>query len=120
MAKDEFLEMERANILTALEDGSGVESAEVMVVSVDKEKNTIIVKSDFNQLMTFMYSAPDDMWLRVVPEGGAVACTRLEKIKPFEEPEVIPHAYPDPQVIIDEYSWLTSRKNSLRNFFTRG
>lgn len=35
--------------------------------------------SDDLGMLRFMYSAPDDMWLRVVPEGEAVECTRLVK-----------------------------------------
>lgn len=115
MAKDEFLEMEMVNIFTAL-DGGGMESSEGFVVQA--EENKVIVRSGSQQLLTFMYSAPDDMWLRVVPDGGSVACTRLEKIKPVER-TVMPSADKYAQVL-DNYAWLNTRKDSLRKFFARG
>lgn len=113
MAKDEFFNMEMVNIFTAL-DGGGVESVEGFVVQADK--NRVIARSGFQEYMTFMYSAPDDMWLRVVPEGGSVVCTRLEKIKSMEEPAVISRAYPNPPVIIDD-TGLAIRKALFQKLF---
>ena len=81
MANDQFLNKETVNIFTAL-DGGGMESAEGFVVQAEENKVRVIMRSGLHEYMTFMYSTPDDMWLRVVPDGRSVACTRLEKIVP--------------------------------------
>ena len=76
---DTFKVLENVHVFTALDDGE-VEKCEGFIAEV--YGNRMVVRASAQEYMTFMHSAPDDMWLRVVPDGGSVACTRLEKIVP--------------------------------------
>lgn len=69
---------ERVAVLTVDDDGETVaQYGKVKMIDDD----AIHVLCGYGlPLMRFMYSAPDDMWLRVVSEGEAVECTRLTKV----------------------------------------
>ena len=71
---------ERVVMFTA--DDEGNTAAEYGVVEmISEDPGTVYVRSVGQRavLRRFMYSAPDDMWLRVVAEGESVECTRLAK-----------------------------------------
>ena len=69
---------ERVAILTA--DADGETLARYGKVKLIAENAIYVLSGSGLPLLRFMYSAPDDMWLRVVPEGEAVECTRLAKV----------------------------------------
>ena len=69
---------ERVAILTVDDDGETL--ARYGRVKIIEDGAIHVSHSSGLPFFTFMYSAPDDMWLRVVPEGEAVECTRLAKV----------------------------------------
>lgn len=77
---------ERVAVLQTNDDGS-VERREGVVYAM--ADNSYLVRCDGLGMLRFMYSAPDDMWLRVVPDGEAVECTRLVRmVEPVSVPSV--------------------------------
>lgn len=70
---------EQVDLLISNADGEVFRHEGIVLAMAD---NSWIVRS-FSPLgskaMRFMYSAPDDMWLRVVPDGETVECTRMVK-----------------------------------------
>lgn len=69
-AMETFQTDENVDVLVSAEDGA-VERIGGKVVSM-ADYSYLVRVADVG-ILTFMYSAPDDMWLRVVPNGGAIA-----------------------------------------------
>ena len=83
---------EKVAVLQTDNDGSVARHDGIVYAMAD---NSYLVRCDSLGMLRFMYSAPDDMWLRVVPEGEAVECTRLVKSVPSVNRDTIHLFVPD-------------------------